>query len=315
MNLRRARRALTGEHGVALAPFIDHHVHLGLIDASELAGGGIAGVLDLGGDPVQLARRADDGMPHVAYAGAFLTTPGGYPVGRSWAQSEIVREVRDPSLHAGVPGGAATAVFEQASFGASVIKIALNSDAGPVFDSATLAAVVAAARDRGLPVVAHVEGEGMTRLAVEVGADALAHTPFTELVPAAVIAQAVAAGQRWISTIDIHRNEPVAENIALANLAAFVSAGGTVLYGTDLGNGDLPVGINARELVALDDAGVRGERLIRALTDPWPGLAPAESVSTFVAGEPPAELHTLPRWLARGIIVPHEELIHDDHSG
>ena len=122
----------------------------------------------------------------------------------------------------------------------------------------------------------------------------------------------MAAGQKWISTIDIHRNEPRAENIALANLAAFVSAGGTVLYGTDLGNGDLPVGINARELVALDDAGVRGEALIRALTDPWPALTRSESVSTFVAGDPPAELHALPRWLARGIVVPHEELIHDD---
>lgn len=313
MNLRRARRALTAEHGTALAPFIDHHVHLGLIDTSELVDGGIAGVLDLGGDPVQLARRADDGMPHVAYAGAFLTARGGYPVGRSWAQSEIVREVSDPSLHPGVPGGAATAVFEQVSFGASVIKIALNSDAGPVFDAPTLAAVVGAARDRGLPVVAHVEGEGMTRLAVEAGFDALAHTPFTELVPSAVIAQAVAAGQKWISTIDIHRREPIAENIALANLAAFVSAGGTVLYGTDLGNGDLPVGINARELVALDDVGVRGEALIRAVTDPWPALARAESVATFVAGEPPAGVHALPRWLARGIVVPHEELIHDDH--
>lgn len=311
MNLPRARRAITGEHGVAFSAFIDHHVHLGMIDPGALVAGGIAGVLDLGGDPVHFARLAHDGLPHIAYAGAFLTARGGYPADRPWAPPEIVREISDPSSHPGVPGGAATAVFEQASFGASVIKIALNADAGPVFDTETLTAVIAAARDRGLPVVAHVEGEGMTRLAVEARVDALAHTPFTELVPAALIAQAVAAGQRWISTIDIHRNEPEAENIALANLAAFVSAGGTVLYGTDLGNGDLPIGINARELVALDDAGVRGEALIRALTDPWPASARSEAVSTFVAGDPPAEVYALPRWLARGIVVPRDELIHD----
>ena len=58
-----ARRAITNEHGVALPPFIDHHVHLHLIDTSTLPEGGIAGVVDLGGDPVDLARRPHDGNP------------------------------------------------------------------------------------------------------------------------------------------------------------------------------------------------------------------------------------------------------------
>ena len=31
------RRALTGEHGVSLPPFIDHHVHLHLIEHEERA--------------------------------------------------------------------------------------------------------------------------------------------------------------------------------------------------------------------------------------------------------------------------------------
>ena len=177
-----ARRAMTGEHGVALPPFIDHHVHVHLIDEELLPAGGIAGVVDLGGDPVEFARRPPDGIPRVAYAGAFLTAPGGYPAGRSWAPDAIVREITDASLHAGVRGGAGTAVDEQATFGASIIKVALNASAGPVFDSATLGAIVARAHERGLPVVAHVEGAGMTRLAVDAGVDALAHTPFTEAV-------------------------------------------------------------------------------------------------------------------------------------
>ena len=78
-------RAITGEHGVSLPPFTDHHVHLHLIDESGLAAGGIAGVVDLGGDPVALARRGNHSIPRVAYAGAFLTAVGGYPLGRSWA--------------------------------------------------------------------------------------------------------------------------------------------------------------------------------------------------------------------------------------
>src|SRR3954453_5931394 len=78
------RRAITGEHGVSLPPFIDHHVHLHLIDEAPLLARGIAGVLDLGGDPVALARRPKSHMPRVAYAGAFLTAVGGYPAGRGW---------------------------------------------------------------------------------------------------------------------------------------------------------------------------------------------------------------------------------------
>ena len=163
------RRAITGESGVSLPPLIDHHVHVHLIDEHALPAGGIAGVVDLGGDPVALARREDHSIPRVAYAGAFLTAVGGYPVGRPWAPAEIAREIADASTHPGVAGGAATAVDEQASFGASVIKVSLNSVAGPALDAAALAAIVEVARERGLPVVAHAEGDGMPQLALDVG--------------------------------------------------------------------------------------------------------------------------------------------------
>jgi hypothetical protein len=308
---RVCRRALTGESGVSLPPFVDHHVHLHLIDEHRLAEGGIAGVVDLGGDPVVLARRGD-GLPHVAYAGAFLTPAGGYPSGRGWAPDAIVRPVTDPSDHPGVPGGAATAVDEQASFGASVIKVSLNAAAGPAFDAAMLDAIVAAARVHGLPVVAHVEGEGMTRRALDAGVDVLAHTPFSEALDTALIARAAASGQRWISTLDIHAADPAAARTASANLAAFAAAGGSVLYGTDLGNGDRPVGVLAGELTALDVAGVRGAALVDALSDPWPA-APVSGVATFVPGPTPRSLDDVAGWLSGATVVPSEELIHDDH--
>ncbi|MGZ8804099.1 MAG: amidohydrolase family protein [Microbacterium sp.] len=308
------RRAITGDAGVALPPLVDHHVHLHLIEERALGVHGIAAVVDLGGDPVVLAQRLREGMPHVAYAGAFLTAPGGYPAGRSWAPPGVVREVSDPSLHPGVAGGAATAVDEQASFGASVIKVALNASAGAVPDAETLTAIVSAARAHGLAVVAHTEGAGMARRAIEAGADALAHVPFTERCDDALISAAAAAGQRWISTLDIHRDDTDALDIASANLAAFVRAGGIVLYGTDLGNGDLPVGVNARELAALHGAGLRGAALVEALVDPWPLPDRTHGVSTFVPGDPPADLDAVPAWLARATVVPTEELIPDDHS-
>lgn len=308
------RRALSGQAGVALPPLIDHHVHLHLIDERLLGAHGIAGVLDLGGDPVLLAQRPHDSMPRVAYAGAFLTAPGGYPTGRTWAPASVVRQVSDSSLHPGVAGGAATAVDEQASFGAAVIKVALNAQAGPVPDAATLAAIITAAREHDLPVVAHTQGEGMARVAIDSGIDALAHAPYTERLEATLISRAAATGQRWISTLDIHRDDRPSRETAAANLAAFVRAGGTVLYGTDLGNGDLPVGVNARELEALHDAGLRGAALLAALTDPWPRTEGSRGVCTFVPGEPPATLDDVPAWLAGGCVVPTEELIHDDHS-
>lgn len=308
------RRALGGEVGVALPPFVDHHVHLHLIEEGDLGAHGIAGVLDLGGDPVALAQRPRDSMPRVAYAGAFLTAPGGYPVGRGWAPAACVREVSNPSAHPGVSGGAATAVDEQASFGASVIKVALNAEAGPVPDVPTLTAIVTAARLHGLPVVAHAEGAGMAGAAIAAGLDVLAHTPFTELLDHGLILRAVRSGQRWISTLDIHRDDERSRETAAANLAVFVRAGGAVLYGTDLGNGDLPVGVNGRELAALHAVGLRGEELLATLTDPWPRKDRSRGVSTFVPGDPPAGLDDIPAWLSGATVVPTEELIHDDHG-
>ena len=63
-----------------------------------------------------------------------------------------------------------------------------------------------------------------------------------------------------------------------------------MLYGTDLGNGDQPVGVNSRELEALHAHGVRGAALIDALTDPWPGRADSSAVATFVPGDAPETL-------------------------
>jgi hypothetical protein len=304
------RRALTGETGISLPPLTDHHVHLHLVDETPLAEHGIAAVMDLGGDPVALARRAAGALPHVSYAGPFLTAPDGYPSGRSWAPPGIVRLVTSASAAAGAPGGATAAVDEAAVFGASVIKVALNADAGPVLDDGVLAAIVAAAHARGLAVVAHAEGGGMVDRALRAGVDVLAHTPFTETLTSEAIS-AAAASQRWISTLDIHRDDPDARRRAIDNLARFAAAGGDVLYGTDLGNGDLPVGVNTAELAALDEAGLSGARLVATLVDPWPKAHASTAVATFVPGPPPAESDEIPRWLGDARVVPAEELVHD----
>ena len=56
--------------------FADHHVHLGLVEASALPASGIGRVVDLGWSDDVVALAA--GAPVAAsYAGRFVAAPGG----------------------------------------------------------------------------------------------------------------------------------------------------------------------------------------------------------------------------------------------
>ena len=71
-----------------------------------------------------------------------------------------------------------------------------------------------------------------------------------------------------MSTLDIHSygsNTPEL-TVALDNLRRFLLAGGTVTYGTDLGNGPIPAGIHTGEIAHLFRAGLSPEGILRALT-------------------------------------------------
>lgn len=276
--------------GALIGGFTDHHVHLQLVDHTLLAGSTLGRVVDLGAEPSAIASLAaargvenasasgsavenashspvGDAVstPHlgaatrrpvgIEYAGAFLTPPGGYPSDRDWAPQGSFRELASAD-------DAQAAVHEMADAGASCIKVASNTAAGPVFDDGLFEAIVASAHALALPVVAHAEGRGEAQRAARLGADRLAHAPFTERLTDDEIA-AQAASVSWISTLSIHGGADL--HVALDNVRRFHAAGGTVLYGTDMGNGPTPVGVNPRELEALHDAGVVGTALLRAL--------------------------------------------------
>lgn len=256
--------------GTVFGGFTDSHVHLGLIDGSLLLGGGIAAVDDLGWIPAEArlwSEQAGTGqtgtermaLPGIRFAGAFLAAPGGYPSARPWAPPGSVVEVASAAE-------AATAVAAQLAAGASFIKLTLNSAAGPVFDDDTLAAVVTAAHADRVTVVAHTEGAGQAARAFAAGVDRLAHAPFDELLPIELLT-AMAGRLSWVSTLDIHGHGQRDQNFGLAaqNVRRFAALGGDIRYGTDLGNGPLPVGINQRELAALADCGVD---IVGAITPP-----------------------------------------------
>jgi hypothetical protein len=252
--------------GAVLAPFTDSHVHVGLVDAATLRRNGIGRVVDLGWDPAVAeawpARGSDpeSDWPEVSIVGGLHGAPGGYPLRSGWAPPEAAVPIARAE-------DAADAAARAGRAGASLLKITLNTDAGPVWDDETLAAVVRAAHDARLPVVAHAQGLGQARRAARAGVDALAHTPWTERLDDDLLDD-IAPRMAWMSTLDIHGHGRRGEafGIAVDNLARFALRGGTVLYGTDLGNGPLPEGLNGRELAALVDAGLDLTRILRALT-------------------------------------------------
>ncbi|MFT7767080.1 hydrolase [Clavibacter tessellarius] len=242
---------------------VDRHVHLGLVDHAALAGSVVTAVVDLGWDPVAIARIAARPPAGVAvrYAGPFHTAVGGYPSDRPWAPSSAVREVARAEDAAG-------AVAAARAGGSSAVKIVLH-DGGPLLPDDVLAALVDAAHDAGLPAAVHAEGAGQAGRAIRAGADVLVHVPWTERLDDATLRESAARDVLWISTLAIHEGADL--DAALDNARRYRAVGGRVSHGTDLGNGDLPVGLNAREIRLLGEVGLRGDALLDAVLGSAPG--------------------------------------------
>jgi imidazolonepropionase-like amidohydrolase len=252
--------------GTLLPGLTDAHLHAALVDLATIRAGGIAAVWDLGGVPERLAELSGrPGLPHLRYAGPFLTAPGGYPSDRGWAAPGSWREIHSAA-------DATAAVAEAHAGGATLIKVTAHTG-GPQLRPFLLTAVVDAAHDLGLEVVVHAEGPGTVAAAHEAGADILAHTPWTEPLDRALVA-ACAERMRWISTLDIHGwGVPTREQAtAVANLRRFLEYGGRVRYGTDLGNGPLPPAVNPREIRALQSAGLNPGEILLTMTG-GPGVS------------------------------------------
>lgn len=275
----------------------DHHVHLGLVDRDELAQSALSAVDDLGWIPAEaLAWKASSpGGCRVRIAGPFLTAPGGYPFGRRWAPASAVRAVDSRAAGSAV-------VAELVGLGVDAIKVVLHTGL-PLLQDEALRGIVEAAHERGLPVVAHVEGRGQTARAAAAGIDTLAHAPWTETVSDEVLGS-MAGRTAWISTLAIHPPDSEARQTATDNLVRFVSAGGRVLYGTDMGNGPTPVGFNLAEVEVLMHAGLTLPRIIDAIcVGPSTAALPSSSQGsrrdvTWTPWPPPEHVPDLPAWMA-----------------
>jgi imidazolonepropionase-like amidohydrolase len=299
--------------GTTLLPgFIDAHVHIGFYEPADVLAGGVTTIRDLAWPPDligELVRRsASSGFPGptIIAAGPMLTAPGGYPTRAGWAPPGTGLEVSGADQ-------ATTAVATVADEGFSIVKVALNPPVGPVLDLETLAAIVAAAHDRGLRVTGHIFGLHELEKAIDAGVDELAHMLMSqEDIPAATLGQMVERDMTIVPTLSVFSGDGL--RIAIANLYAWRKAGGRVVYGTDLGNaGPLP-GIDAREVRAMTQSGMTGLEIIRSATvdsAEWLGLDSTGSIApgkdadlVLVRGEPlddPMDLTLVRRVWRRGI--------------
>lgn len=281
--------------GTLLPGVVDRHVHLGLVDGARLARSAVVEVHDLGWIP-EVARdwkRAPHTGGPIRIAGPFLTAPGGYPLGHGWAPDRAIRQIADPRA-------ASAAVDEAAAHGHDLVKVALVTGQGRM-DDATLEAVVTAAHAYGLPVGVHAQGSGQAERSFAAGADVLVHAPWTEVLPDETIGR-MAASMTWISTLAIHGG--VARRRADHNALAFLRQGGRLVYGTDMGNGPIPVGVHPREVRAIAALASGIDDLLRTVTgvpDPGPDaqqVAIPVSRAIVAPGPVPRSRGRVSSWLA-----------------
>ena len=275
---------------------VDAHVHLSQPADGAAATGeplrtgletGLVGIRDLAA-PLRQAQRwrtghqpPPAGWPVVAVSGPVLIAPGGYPA-PCWAGDGDTELVNSPVQ-------ARWAVQRLAAGGVDLIKLGL--DPGPqgkaVPPPAVVRAVVNAAHDAGLAVVAHALSAELVGRAVDAGVDELAHVPTERLTPD-LIERIAGSGIKITSTLQLFFSRGFGRDAA-ANAADLVSAGAPLLYGTDSGRSGAVPAVDPRELDRLANTGLGRLGALRAATEASAGAAGMRRrTGRLVVGEPAA---------------------------
>jgi imidazolonepropionase-like amidohydrolase len=259
--------------GTILPGFINAHVH-DSYDEDTLAAwalGGVTTVRDLasGQPPEELFTFRDEALTHPEYArlvavGPMVTVPGGYPIARWNADSITVTSPED----------AREKTADLLDAGADVIKIPLESGVifgqrMPMLSPEEAAAIVEIAHERGTVVSVHVTISPDLELALDAGADDIAHM-VTDEVPDELIQRMVADDVYWVPTLELWLGVGYGlDDHVVSNLRRFVEAGGQVALGTDYAgapNVDFDLGMPMDEIEGMQEAGMTPMQIIVAAT-------------------------------------------------
>ena len=149
---------------------------------------------------------------------------------------------------------------------------AFNRSGWPLLPPETARALVATAHERGVPVTAHVTSARDLPRALEVGVDEIAHM-VVDPCPDELIDRAVAAGTRWVPTLELWQgirrlHNLTYDKVAVENLARFVQAGGEVALGTDYAGAPISfeLGMPLIEMGMMASAGMTPLQIITTAT-------------------------------------------------
>ncbi|MGW3995034.1 amidohydrolase family protein [Amycolatopsis sp. NPDC004772] len=304
--------------GRTLLPgLIDAHVHITRSGLHHGFAFGVTTQLDMFADPALLrvvrAEAARGGaVSDVRSAGIGATAPGGHP-------AQLVHHgLFGPFPTLAAPSDAPSFVAARVAEGADYLKVFASSVPGephrPALTEAAVAALIAAAHERGLLAVAHATDVRSALTAVRAGVDGLAHLPFDRPPGPEFVAELAARDVFVVPTLTVLESfcgragaaDPAAARVldaaALATLTATMApepadgyaaehaarvvaplarAGVCVLAGTDAGAPGAAHGLSLhRELELLVAAGLTPRAALEAAT-----AAPARRFGLADRGE------------------------------
>jgi imidazolonepropionase-like amidohydrolase len=259
--------------GMTILPgFINAHVHGGLSTTRLRAWAreGITTVRDLGSsreDLFAFLSQLPDSpeLARLVAAGPLITVPGGYPMVPFGSRS-------------GLPVASNADARQQAEElldgGADLLKLALESGTVfgqriPVLPLDRAALLTRIAHGRGTVVSAHITSVVDLPLALDAGADDLAHMAVDRALHASLIQRTVDQGVTWVPTLELWKCVGYGQDlVAVQNLQRFVAGGGTVALGTDYRgyNCQWELGMPMTEIGLMRQAGMTPMQIIVAAT-------------------------------------------------
>jgi imidazolonepropionase-like amidohydrolase len=262
-----------GAGGVLLPGLIDAHIHPeGREALAELTAHGVTTGLTMATWPAELVASLRDvpGLTDIRSAGLPAIGPGGLHARMPGLAERAV--VRDPAH-------ARRFVTDRVAEGIDYLKIMLEAPGEGGLPPDVAAALVAAAREHGLIVVAHAGSPGAYTMALDVGVDVITHMPLGAPVADGDMTRIVADGRVVIPTLTMMRGlaeplglPPGAYGTSARGVGALHAAGVPILAGTDA---NTTPGVPFQpafgaslhdELALLVDAGLSTAAALRAAT-------------------------------------------------